>query len=531
MSLRSRRRAPTRLALASTVVLIAACAPDAPRGSSAHEMGSPESGIMVRPDSPGNTRMFAFDASETVETYPSIEGNFLVHFTRNGSDAVPTADGDANGVPDYVEMFAATYEQARAHYVEMGFQTPLSDEGQADNGGDGRFDVYLVDFAGQGDGAYRDDVCNGDTCSGYTVDENDFVGYGYSSQLEAMRILGSHELFHAIQSSYDKNQGTIMAEGTAVWGTETFDPSLHDFESFLPGYLDNPDRPLDEPVGGATDSFSYGATIWFWFLEERFGDGTILGLWERCKNGAEGVADPNWFGVLDGYLQEHSGVSFADAFKEFATWNLFTGPYSDPARAYQAGAGYPPVLMEKSASPYSDDALRLYHASSQYFRVAADGRDTMSAVLVASDPAQLEGLKLILVDDRGVYGDVTEATDVTTAVPISMSGTDHLVVVAINTAMDGDSKKPGLCIGSPDELETCKAAILSKGTGGAGGGGGAGSTSSSGAGGGSGSDDGGGCGCRVGDDGQGSEGDAGVIGGVAVLGALAMMGRRRRGRR
>ena len=500
---------------AVALAALGACSTDgASPESGPPDSQAPGSTALSRPDTPGNTRLFAYGPTDVVESFASE--HFRVHFTRSGPNQVAAADTDASGVPDYVELFAANYEDALDHYLAMGFRAPLSDEGQADNGGDGLFDVYLVDFNGQGDSAYRDDVCNGDVCSGYTLDDNN-AGQNYPSLDVAMRILASHELFHAIQSSYDKGQGTIMAEGTAVWGTETFDPSLGDFESFLPGYLDNTDRPIDEPIGGAGDVFSYGSAIFFWFLEEHFGDGTILGLWQRCENGAGGVDDPNWFAVLDGYLSETKSTAFSEAFVDFATWNLFTGKHHDASRGYAAGAGYPSVKMEEGAAPYSDDSVRLYHAASEYFRVPADGRDTMTAALVARDPADLDGLVLLVVDDQGQsYGPVTRADDVTAVPPISLSPSDALVVVAINTAMTGDSKKPGICIGSPDEVASCKSAL--EGQGGAGGG----ASTSSGAGGADGaSDDGDGCGCRL------ASGQA-ASGAWAAAFGLALLVRRRR---
>ncbi len=64
----------------------------------------------------------------------------------------------------------------------------------------------------------------------------------------SIRILGSHEFFYAIQAAYDREQGTIFSEGTAVWATETFDSSLYDFEYFIDGYLNNTGRSLDVPL-------------------------------------------------------------------------------------------------------------------------------------------------------------------------------------------------------------------------------------------------------------------------------------------
>ncbi|XYI04092.1 MXAN_6640 family putative metalloprotease [Sorangium sp. So ce1128] len=200
---------------------------------------------------------FRFDPDDVAETFASASGSFLVHFAREGRSAVPGEDADATGVPDSVEEVAAIYDEVIVHYRDvLGFRPPRSDEDLPDNGGDGRFDVYLGDFAGVGDGVFRVDACDPDDegrCAGFMTQENDYAGYDYPSTRTANRILGSHELFHAVQAAYDHGQDTPMMEGTAVWATESFDPSLQDFEGFVGGYLSNTDRSLDVPMVGPVD--------------------------------------------------------------------------------------------------------------------------------------------------------------------------------------------------------------------------------------------------------------------------------------
>src|SRR6185436_10226015 len=102
--------------------------------------------------------------------------------------------------------------------------------------------------------------------------------------------------FHAIQAAYKSGQGSIVDEGTAVWATEKFDPSLTDFENFIKGYLSRPDRSLDKPLPDPVDPFSYGSAIFFQFLDERFGDQAIKNLWEEtARTGA-------WFTSIDSML-------------------------------------------------------------------------------------------------------------------------------------------------------------------------------------------------------------------------------------
>ena len=87
-----------------------------------------------------------------------------------------------------MEDVAVLYDDVLALYRdELGFRPPLADATVADNGGDGRFDVYLVDFGGgiatapSGSDAGGLDRAAPGQCVGYMVQENDFAGYGYPS--------------------------------------------------------------------------------------------------------------------------------------------------------------------------------------------------------------------------------------------------------------------------------------------------------------------------------------------------------------
>lgn len=484
----------------------------------------------VRPDTPGNTLLFRFAAGDSVETYPSKGGSFLVHFTRAGTNAVPATDKDASGVPDFVEDLADVYDQVLTKYHdELGFRAPVSDEGLADNGGDGRFDIYLVDFAGKGDGNYQNDTCgpqNAQVCAGYMVQENDFAGYGYPSLHVANEILASHEFFHAVQAAYDDGQGSVMAEGSAVWATEQFDSALHDLEGFLPGFFENVDRPLDSPLPGPTDPKSYGSGVFFQFLEERYGAGTVKDLWERCENGHDGVAAPVWITALEPMLSARAQTTFADAFTEFATWNLFTGGHSDPARAYERGSGYTAVKMTDGAAPFSKDPLRLYYASAQYFRVPPAGRAAMTAAVVAhpDTPDDTQGVRVLLaVDHAGTYDAVKTLADPSAgSETVDTTAATTLVVLLVNPAQSGESRKPALCIGSADEVAACRAAVGSGGGGAGGAGAGGGGSGGSGAA----PAESGGCGCRT-----TAPDTAGGSGAILLAAATAFYRRRRKARR
>jgi MYXO-CTERM domain-containing protein len=362
-----RRRSLGALAVGSVALLASAgCASEGEPASAAR--------AELRPDSPGTVELPPrYDATEVIETYSSLAGGFLVHYTRTGSHAVPADDADADGVPDYVAQVAATYDEVLAAYVALGFVPARSDELVTDgNGGDGRFDVYLLDFAGTSDGTYRTEICWPDgSCAGYMVQENDFFGYGYPSRTYAVRLLASHEFFHAIQAAYDgarDPQSSVLSEGTAVWASERFDASLQDLEGFAADYLARPDRSLGiDPVGPA-QSFTYGSGIFFEDLSVRYGDDVIAALWQARSTAAAGS---NWTTTLDELLARDYASSFDEAFLDFAERIVFLGPRADDTRGLPRAAAFDGVTTTTVALPYADPTDRVFPASAHYFQAPA----------------------------------------------------------------------------------------------------------------------------------------------------------------
>lgn len=445
----------------------AGCAPSEPtRGPTADVHRSTAE---LRPTDVGAGLMWQYRAQDVVEHFDSDAG-FRVHFTRSGPNGVPAVDTNDSGVPDFVEAVARVYDQvADTYHGRMGYRRPASDALVPSNGGDGRFDVYLLDFALMSDGAFRVDTCtaaNAQICQGYVVQENDFVGYGYPSAEAATRILGSHEYFHAVQAAYDNDQGVVISEGTAVWATEQFDPSTSDFEGFVHGYLDRPERSLDSPPAGPVPSFAYGSAIFFQFLSERYGVAFIRALLEATENGrglpseAADVADPHWLIQLDALLQRDHGSSFAQAFVEFSRWNLLLGAASDAGVSYRNAASYPRPAITGVSLPHAATGLSVFYAAARYFSAPVQARTRVEAALV-DDPStpgdDTAGVALWIAARQG--GRVLTVSDA----GVDVGTGDDVLFTVVNSARSGNgailSKRPRLCVGSPTEVASCRATL------------------------------------------------------------------------
>jgi hypothetical protein len=397
-----------------------------------------------------------YEAGETVLRWMTAFGGFAVHYTLGGRNGVPAADADRDGVPDQAQQVGLVLEEALSFYRDqLGARLPLASLEQEPPG---PLDVFLVDFAGRGDGQYMSERCRPEpsrVCQGMLLLENDFTGYGYGSAGTAIRIVGSHELFHAIQAAYGAEKHSVLSEGTAVWATEAFDPRLDDFERSIPGYLAAPEQPLAVPPAGPATSFSYGSGLFFRFLSERLGPAMVPALLERSGGPAVGVA-PRWMTALSELLEERHATTFAAEFADFAVANALTGPRAGPL-GYQEARRYPPVATQRRPLPLSEQGLRAFPASTRVFTVRVGGRPQLRAALT-----NVEGegaLELAVMAPRAGVWAVAGRDPREVIVEGPFDQDSEVIIVVSNGALAGPSTRAGLCAGDEAELAACRAAM------------------------------------------------------------------------
>jgi MYXO-CTERM domain-containing protein len=308
--------------------------------------------------------LFAFDATDVIETWDEPTGDVRVHYSVSGPNVTDLDDDDASGVPDYVEQAGTFGAEALALYVATGFLHPVreAEVGLGDLGGSQAFDLYLVDFGGQADGYLSVDRCQDGRCATALVVENDFNGYGYPSDEVALETVVPHELFHAVQAAYTEDLESWTSEGTATWAERLFRPGSADFLRLAGAWFDEPTRSIDDPPVGPVPAFAYGTALWFDFLVTRHDPQLVVEVLESRSTAAGSDLD-----VVLGVLDDR-GDDLRDLWTTFSAWNLATRELAGAAESYSYARMVGPPLLEDEGRVLDDDN-RFYPLATTYYRL------------------------------------------------------------------------------------------------------------------------------------------------------------------
>jgi hypothetical protein len=341
-----------------------------------------------------NRKNLSLEAQKILNTYtsrPQLEQektldtlHFKIHYTTIGIDSVYQAhiDNDHNGVPDYVDNCAQVLDYVWAKEVDsLGYDSPPSDgfyPPGADNGGDGKYDVYLMSmdlaFFGYTE---SDSPLVGSTYkyTSYIVLRNDYSRYKdlYEELYDPLKVTCAHEFFHAIHFGYDateyesigSEQKPYWMEITATWMEDQVYDQINDYLHYIPYFYNAPWVSL-KSFENPYDRHPYGSCVWAFFLQERFKDtGLVKKIWERCAQ----VAGDNVIEATDEVLTDTAyKSSLEDAFREFTVWNWFIGDRAMPGKFYSEGNSFKdtsglPMQVKVSAtfSSYPIDSSSVFY--------------------------------------------------------------------------------------------------------------------------------------------------------------------------
>jgi len=305
-------------------------------------------------------------------SYDSPAGYFKIHYNITGDSAVyqPGTDTDLDGVPDYVESMALIADYVYEHIINgLGYPVPPTDAFYDTQGGDGKYDIYILNLNGSAYGLdYIDErylgpqsmqatsfiILDNDYYEFYVFDEDHQKVFLYRDRpLDAVRVTMAHEYFHAVQFGMDFQEtepGASISrrywmEMSAVWMEEEVYDDINDYYTYLDYFFSYPLTSIQQ-FSNYSDIHPYASVVFPIYLSETYGRDIIRDIWFRC---AEYGAGPHFLIAAGEKIDSASGgeASYASAFRDFALWNYFTGPnraaHSPNGMGYSERADYPEI--------------------------------------------------------------------------------------------------------------------------------------------------------------------------------------------
>ncbi len=343
--------------------------------------------------------------------------HFLLHYTNNGANAIfqYSAQDSLTGVPNYIFNAGRICDSVWEHTVgQLGFTAPVSD-GYYNGGGDGRLDIYFIDFQAYGATVIdRLQNTSPQTATTYMFLENDYEGFpGYDNdRLNAIRVTMAHEFFHSVQFAIDAGEveGTYpdynssWIEMSATYMEEEHYPQINDYLNYLPYFYHVPQwsiwtgSTLGSPTINLWRNFHmYASVIWPIYLSQRFGSGIIKAIWDICGT----QAGPNWRSAAVQAVSNISGgtTTLADEFQEFTVWNLLTKNRTRPGY-FPDAADFDTVYLASRVSTYPttvtpNDSIQPDNLGANY--IMLENTASMPGLVVAftADTLQPWGITIV----------------------------------------------------------------------------------------------------------------------------------------
>jgi hypothetical protein len=312
---------------------------------------------------------------------PACAPHFCVHWVAEGIDAPDLADGNGDGVPDYVERVQAVAEHVYSVENErLGWRAPRSDGHRG--GHEGKTDIYLDEIGGALFGYAVPDRGQATKAHrfprrlhGYLVLDNNYEPFEFpgTTPLHDLEVTTAHEYNHILQFGYDAYQDAWFAESSAVWMEDEVYNGNDDYLRYVRHWV----KLFDTPLTAANSIKVYGSAVWNKWLAHRYGRAIVRSAWARAVR-----TKPGGFSVAayNSAIEAAGGPGFSRDFTRFAAdlpeWRTDT--------VFPEGRLYPDVSRQGSLSDNGTVLQRrLNHTTFQLLRVHARGGRALTVDAVA----------------------------------------------------------------------------------------------------------------------------------------------------
>jgi len=333
-------------------------------------------------------------------SFTSHSGKFVFTYETTGSNAVPSADNNSNGVPDFVEWAATAADSSYKLLVEIqGYTDPIP--------ADSTYDISFEDM-----GFYGFVEPDNSAPSGtIMVIENDFVGFPDNddpdgTQRGALRVTIAHEFKHAVQFVQNNFNGEAdnWAEMDATLMEEVVYDNVNDYYNYLGGSGDIFGSPGVTVIPG-----SYEDVTWALYFHEKIGSDFWVNAWDRIET-SNSTLD-----MLDAVEQELTsrGLDFTESLLELYTWHFVSGTYNNSTFGFNESLFYPTPSVQRTETQVTDQFsadINLGRFASYMLNVKPPANETGDvSVLIDTESANLSMAVVGLFNDGTVAFEYAES--------------------------------------------------------------------------------------------------------------------------
>jgi hypothetical protein len=273
--------------------------------------------------------------------YDSPSGRFHISYQTSGGSAVPPADDNANGVPDYVENIGDYLDWSFEYEcLELRFKSPPFSASYP------YMNITLSALSGVY--GFTTPVSQPPGMTRITLD-NDFIGFPPNDDpdgnaLGAAKVTAAHEFKHSSQYAGSRWSEDGWVEVDATWAEDIVYPETNDYINYLPfgSPISDPELSLDDGGTG-----SYEDCVWQHYLSETHGVDIIVELW----NWRQGHFSQSMMNSYDQMIRDH-GSTMREAWNTFSMWNFATGYRVVEGLGYNEGDDYPVGSPQLNVTSY-----------------------------------------------------------------------------------------------------------------------------------------------------------------------------------
>jgi hypothetical protein len=255
---------------------------------------------------------------ESVET-----AHFVLHYTTVATaDAVPDVDANRNGVSDFIDAAAQSWERIwQREVVELGYPAPKGTPQQ-------KFHVYYSKIPYYGYcmptnvELLRVSPVPYGTASAFIVVNNDFYGFPPNDEdvtgaelvrSGALKVTQAHEFMHALQFNINVYGSGWLMESHATWAEDAVYDGINDWHWYINTFLISPELPI-------FSRYLYGAAYYQNYLSERFGTDVPRQIWfaHQTRTAADAIRDVVFGGSWEG-MKAFAPAEYLHDISDFTT--------------------------------------------------------------------------------------------------------------------------------------------------------------------------------------------------------------------